>query len=122
MKRNFGMLHPEGYRKAIRLAKQAEKFHRPIITLVDTAGAYPGKGAEERGQAEAIAQCLAVFSEIRTPVLAIVLSEGGSGGALAFSVADHIMMLEHAIYSILSRRALQAFCGRMNPERQRQPV
>lgn len=102
MQRNFGMLHPEGYRKAIRLAKQAEKFHRPIITLVDTAGAYPGKGAEERGQAEAIAQCLAVFSEIRTPVLAIVLSEGGSGGALAFSVADHIMMLEHAIYSILS--------------------
>ena len=102
MKRNFGMLHPEGYRKAIRLAKQAEKFHRPIITLVDTAGAYPGKGAEERGQAEAIAQCLAVFSEIRTPVLAIVLSEGGSGGALAFSVADNIMMLEHAIYSILS--------------------
>ena len=102
MKRSFGMLHPEGYRKAIRLAKQAEKFHRPIITLVDTAGAYPGRGAEERGQAEAIAQCLAVFSEIRTPVLAIVLSEGGSGGALAFSVADHIMMLEHAIYSILS--------------------
>lgn len=102
MKRSFGMLHPEGYRKAIRLAKQAEKFHRPIITLVDTAGAYPGRGAEERGQAEVIAQCLAVFSEIRTPVLAIVLSEGGSGGALAFSVADHIMMLEHAIYSILS--------------------
>lgn len=102
MKRNFGMLHPEGYRKALRLAKQAEKFHRPIITLVDTAGAYPGKGAEERGQAEAIAQCLEVFSTIRTPVLAIVLSEGGSGGALAFSVADHIMMLEHAMYSILS--------------------
>ena len=102
MKRNFGMLHPEGYRKAIRLAKQAEKFHRPIITLVDTAGAYPGKGAEERGQAEAIAKCLEVFSDIKTPVIAIVLSEGGSGGALAFSVADHILMLEHAIYSILS--------------------
>lgn len=102
MKRNFGMLHPEGYRKALRLAKQAEKFHRPIITLVDTAGAYPGKEAEERGQAEAIAQCLEVFSTIRTPVLAIVLSEGGSGGALAFSAADHIMMLEHAMYSILS--------------------
>lgn len=102
MKRNFGMLHPEGYRKALRLAKQAEKFHRPIITLVDTAGAYPGKGAEERGQAEAIAKCLEVFSDIKTPVIAIVLSEGGSGGALAFSVADHILMLEHAIYSILS--------------------
>lgn len=102
MKRNFGMLHPEGYRKALRLAKQAEKFHRPIITLVDTSGAFPGRGAEERGQAEAIAQCLEVFSTMKTPVIAIVLSEGGSGGALAFSVADHIMMLEHAIYSILS--------------------
>lgn len=102
MKRNFGMVHPEGYRKALRLAKQAEKFHRPIITLVDTSGAYPGKGAEERGQAEAIAQCLEVFSNIKTPVIAIVLSEGGSGGALAFSVADHIMMLENAVYSILS--------------------
>lgn len=102
MKRNFGMLHPEGYRKALRLAHQAEKFHRPIITLVDTSGAYPGKGAEERGQAEAIAQCLEVFATIKTPVIAIVLSEGGSGGALAFSVADHIMMLENAIYSVLS--------------------
>lgn len=102
MKRNFGMLHPEGYRKALRLAKQAEKFHRPIITLVDTSGAYPGKGAEERGQAEAIAKCLEVFATLKTPVIAVVLSEGGSGGALAFSVADHILMLEHAIYSVLS--------------------
>lgn len=102
MKRNFGMLHPEGYRKAMRLAKEAERFHRPIITLVDTSGAYPGKGAEERGQAEAIASCLALFSQLKTPVIAIVLSEGGSGGALAFSVADHILMLEHAMYSILS--------------------
>lgn len=102
MKQNFGMLHPEGYRKALRLAKQAEKFHRPIINFVDTAGAYPGKGAEERGQAEAIAQCLKVFSTLKTPVISIVLSEGGSGGALAFTVADHILMLEHAMYSILS--------------------
>lgn len=102
MKRNFGMLHPEGYRKAMRLAKEAQRFARPIITLVDTSGAYPGKGAEERGQAEAIAACLSLFSSIKTPVIAIVLSEGGSGGALAFSVADHIMMLEHAMYSILS--------------------
>ena len=102
MKRNFGMLHPEGYRKALRLAKDAERFKRPIITFVDTSGAYPGKGAEERGQAEAIAKCLEVFSQLKTPIIAIVLSEGGSGGALAFSVADHIMMLEHAIYSILS--------------------
>lgn len=102
MKRNFGMLQPEGYRKALRLAKQAERFHRPIITLVDTSGAYPGRGAEERGQAQAIAECLSVFSALQTPVVAIVLSEGGSGGALAFSVADHIFMLENAIYSILS--------------------
>lgn len=102
MKRNFGMLHPEGYRKALRLAKEAERFHRPILTFVDTSGAYPGKGAEERGQAEAIAQCLEVFATLKTPVIAIVLSEGGSGGALAFSVADHIVMMEHAIYSILS--------------------
>ena len=102
MKRNFGMLHPEGYRKAIRLAQEAQRFHRPIITFVDTSGAYPGKGAEERGQAEAIAQCLQVFSTLKTPVIAIVLSEGGSGGALAFSVADKILMLENAIYSILS--------------------
>lgn len=102
MKRNFGMLNPEGYRKALRMAKEAQRFHRPIITLVDTSGAYPGKGAEERGQAEAIAQCLEVFATIKTPVIAIVLSEGGSGGALAFSVADKIFMLEHAVYSILS--------------------
>ncbi|MEG0469418.1 acetyl-CoA carboxylase carboxyltransferase subunit alpha [Amedibacillus sp. YH-ame10] len=102
MKRNFGMLNPEGYRKALRLAKEAERFHRPIITLVDTSGAYPGKGAEERGQAEAIAQCLEVFSNLKTPVIAVVLSEGGSGGALAFSVADKIFMLENAVYSILS--------------------
>ncbi|MEG0275098.1 MAG: carboxyl transferase domain-containing protein, partial [Longicatena sp.] len=80
MKRNFGMLNPEGYRKALRLAKEAERFHRPIITLVDTSGAYPGKGAEERGQAQAIAECLEVFSNLKTPVIAIVLSEGGSGG------------------------------------------
>ena len=102
MKKNFGMLHPEGYRKALRLAHQAEKFHRPIITMVDTSGAYPGKGAEERGQAQAIAECLEVFSGLKTPVVAIVLSEGGSGGALAFSVADKILMLENAIYSVLS--------------------
>lgn len=102
MQRNFGMMHPEGYRKAMRLAKQAEKFHRPIIALVDTAGAYPGKGAEERGQANAIAECLHLFANLRTPVISIVLSEGGSGGALALSVGDRIIMLEHAVYSILS--------------------
>lgn len=100
--RNFGMVSPEGYRKARRLALQAEKFKRPIITIVDTAGAYPGKGAEERGQARAIAECLEVFSNLKTPVIAVVISEGGSGGALALSVADKIVMLENAVYSILS--------------------
>lgn len=102
LKKNFGMVSPEGYRKAIRLAKQAEKFNRPIITFVDTAGAYPGKGAEERGQASAIAECLYTFSDLKVPVIAVVISEGGSGGALALSVADRIVMFENAIYSILS--------------------
>lgn len=102
IKRNFGMANPEGYRKAIRIAKQAEKFKRPIITFVDTAGAYPGKGAEERGQAEAIAQCLLEFSSLKTIVICVVIGEGGSGGALALSVADKIIMLENSIYSILS--------------------
>lgn len=102
LKKNFGMVNPEGYRKAMRLALQAEKFKRPIITLVDTSGAYPGKGAEERGQAQAIAECLFTFSNLKTPVICIVLSEGGSGGALALSIGDRIVMLENAIYSILS--------------------
>ena len=100
--RHFGMCNPEGYRKALRLAKQAEKFHRPIITFVDTAGAYPGIEAEERGQAQAIAECLYTFSDLKTPVICIVLSEGGSGGALALSVIVRICMLENAIYSVLS--------------------
>lgn len=102
LKRNFGMSNPEGYRKALRVAKQAEKFKRPIITFVDTAGAFPGKGAEERGQAEAIAQCLMQFSNLKTIVICVVIGEGGSGGALALSVGDRIIMLENAIYSILS--------------------
>lgn len=100
--KNFGMNNPEGYRKAIRAARQAEKFNRPIITFVDTSGAYPGKGAEERGQAEAIATCLATFSSLKVPIICVVISEGGSGGALALSVGDRIIMLENAIYSILS--------------------
>jgi len=102
MQCNFGMLHPEGYRKAHRLALQAEKFNRPIITIIDTAGAYPGEKAEERGQAEAIAANLKLFSTLKVPVIAIVLSEGGSGGALALGVADRVYMMENAIYSILS--------------------
>ncbi len=102
MKRNFGMTSPEGFRKSLRLAKEAEKFNRPIITIVDTSGAYPGKGAEERGQARAIAENLLEFSNLNVPVIAIVLSEGGSGGALALTVSDYIYMFENAVYSVLS--------------------
>ncbi len=102
LKRNFGMTSPDGFRKTLRLAKEAEKFKRPIITIVDTSGAYPGKGAEERGQARAIAQNLYEFSKLKTPVVAIILSEGGSGGALALTVSDYIFMFENAVYSVLS--------------------
>jgi len=100
--RNFSMPHPEGYRKALRLMKQAEKFHRPIICFIDTPGAYCGLGAEERGQGEAIASNLAQMMLLKTPIISIVISEGGSGGALALGVADKVYMLEHAVYSILS--------------------
>ena len=99
---NFGMPGPEGYRKAQRLMRQAEKFGRPIITFVDTPGAYPGKEAEERGQGEAIAQCLALMSTLTVPVICVVTGEGGSGGALALAVANRVLMLEHAVYSVLS--------------------
>ena len=100
--RNFGMPSPEGYRKALRLMKLAEKFHLPIITFIDTPGAYPGIGAEERGQSEAIARNLFVMSQLRTPIIATVIGEGGSGGALAIGVGDCIMMAEHSIYSVIS--------------------
>jgi len=100
--RNFGMAHPEGYRKALRLMKQAEKFNRPIICIIDTPGAYPGIGAEERGQAGAIALNLREMSRIKVPIIAIVLSEGGSGGALGIGVGDSVAMFENSIYSILS--------------------
>ena len=100
--RNFGMPHPEGYRKALRLMKQAEKFKRPVICLVDTPGAYCGIGAEERGQGEAIARNLMEMANLKTPVVSIIIGEGGSGGALALAVADEVWMLEHSIYSILS--------------------
>lgn len=100
--RNFGMPRPEGYRKALRLYKIAEKFQLPIITLIDTPGAYPGIGAEERGQSEAIARNLYVMSELKTPILGVVIGEGGSGGALALGVVDHLMMLQHSIYSVIS--------------------
>jgi acetyl-CoA carboxylase carboxyl transferase subunit alpha len=100
--RNFGQPHPEGYRKALRLMKLAERFSLPVITLIDTPGAYPGIGAEERGQAEAIATNLQEMSRLRTPIISIVIGEGGSGGALALSVADRLYLLEHAVYSVIS--------------------
>lgn len=102
IKRNFGMPNPESYKKGIRFMKQAEKFHRPIITFIDTKGAYPGIGAEERGQGEAIARSMFELSHLKTPIIAIVIGEGSSGGALALGVGDKIIMLENAVYSILS--------------------
>lgn len=102
LERNFAMPHPEGYRKALRLMEQAEKFKRPIITFIDTPGAYPGIGAEERGQGEAIAKNLMRMSELTVPIISIIIGEGGSGGALALGVGNKVMMLENAIYSILS--------------------
>jgi len=100
--RNFGMPHPEGYRKALRLMKLAEAFKKPILTMIDTPGAFPGGGAEERGQAEAIARNLKTMVMLRTPIIAVVIGEGGSGGALAIGVGDRILMLEHSIYSVIS--------------------
>jgi acetyl-CoA carboxylase carboxyl transferase subunit alpha len=100
--RNFGMPHPEGYRKALRLMHMAQKFAKPVITFIDTPGAYPGLGAEERGQAEAIARNLREMAALRTPILAIVTGEGGSGGALAIGMGNRVLMLEYAIYSVIS--------------------
>ena len=100
--RNFGMPHPEGYRKALRLMKLAESFKKPILTMIDTPGAFPGVGAEERGQAEAIARNLETMVMLRTPIITVVIGEGGSGGALAIGVGDRILMLEHSIYSVIS--------------------
>lgn len=108
IKRNFGMPHPEGYRKALRLMKQAEKFKRPIITFIDTPGAYCGLGAEERGQGEAIAVNLIEMSKLKTPVIAIVIGEGGSGGALALGIGDRVCMLENSIYSVISPEGLSS--------------
>ncbi|MBU8065318.1 acetyl-CoA carboxylase carboxyltransferase subunit alpha [Staphylococcus aureus] len=100
--RNFGMAHPEGYRKALRLMKQAEKFNRPIFTFIDTKGAYPGKGAEERGQSESIATNLIEMASLKVPVIAIVIGEGGSGGALGIGIANKVLMLENSTYSVIS--------------------
>jgi acetyl-CoA carboxylase carboxyl transferase subunit alpha len=102
LRRNFGMPHPEGYRKALRVMQLAEKFNTPVITLIDTPGAYPGLGAEERGQAEAIARNLREMARLRVPLISAVIGEGGSGGALALGVTDRILMMENAIYSVIS--------------------
>ncbi len=102
IRRNFGMANPEGYRKALRVMKLAEKFHIPVITFIDTPGAFPGIGAEERGQAEAIARNLLEMARLRTPVVVAVIGEGGSGGALALGIGDEILMMEYAIYSVIS--------------------
>jgi acetyl-CoA carboxylase carboxyl transferase subunit alpha len=112
IRRNFGMPRPEGYRKALRLMAMAERFHVPILNFIDTPGAYPGVGAEERGQAEAIAKNILVMSVLKTPILAMVIGEGGSGGALAIGVADRILMLEFSIYSVISPESCAAILWR----------
>ncbi len=106
IRRNFGMPHPEGYRKALRLMEQAQKFKRPVVTFIDTSGAYCGLGAEERGQGQAIAQNLMAMARLRTPVISIVIGEGGSGGALGIGVADRVGMLSSAVYSVISPEGL----------------
>jgi acetyl-CoA carboxylase carboxyl transferase subunit alpha len=119
IQRNFGMAHPEGYRKSLRLMKMAEKFHKPIISFLDTPAAYPGIGAEERGQAEAIAHNLKVMAGIKVPIVIAVIGEGGSGGALAIGVGDRVYMLEYAIYSVCPPEACAAILWRnraMAPE------
>jgi acetyl-CoA carboxylase carboxyl transferase subunit alpha len=102
LRRNYGMAHPEGYRKALRLAKQAEKFGRPVLSIIDTPGAYPGISAEERGIGEAIARNLKEFSVLKTPVICVIIGEGGSGGALGIGVGDYLIMLENTVYSVIS--------------------
>ena len=119
LRRNFGMPHPEGYRKALRLMKMAEKFRRPVVTLIDTPGAYPGFGAEERGQAEAIATNLREMARLRTPTVCVVIGEGGSGGALALGVTDRILLLEHSIYSVISPEGCAAILWRSAEEREK---
>ncbi len=116
IRRNFGQPHPEGYRKALRLMEMAEKFKRPVINLIDTPGAYPGIGPEERGQGEAIASNLMHMSRLRTPIVSVVIGEGGSGGALALSVADRLFMLEHSVYSVISPEGCAAILWRKNVE------
>jgi acetyl-CoA carboxylase carboxyl transferase subunit alpha len=117
--RNFGSPHPEGYRKALRLMQMAEKFKKPVITFIDTPGAYPGIGAEERGQAEAIARNLREMARLRVPMISLVIGEGGSGGALALGVTNRILMLEHAVYSVISPEGCAAILWRTASEREK---
>ncbi|MBI1966634.1 MAG: acetyl-CoA carboxylase carboxyltransferase subunit alpha [Gemmatimonadetes bacterium] len=119
LRRNFGMAHPEGYRKALRLMMLAEKFEAPVITLVDTPGAYPGLGAEERGQAEAIARNLIEMASLRTPILTAVIGEGGSGGALAVGLADRVLMFENSVYSVISPEGCAAILWKDSSQRER---
>ena len=119
IQRNFGMPHPEGYRKAIRLYRLAERFHLPVVTLIDTPGAYPGPEAEERGQAEAIARSIETMTRLRTPVIAVILGEGGSGGALALGIGDVVLAFENAIYSVISPEGCAAILWRSASEAER---
>ena len=117
--RNFGMPHPEGYRKAIRLYRLAEKFHLPLITLIDTPGAYPGPEGEERGQAEAIAKAIFTMTRLQTPIIVVILGEGGSGGALALAVGDVVLAMQNAIYSVISPEGSAAILWRSPSEAER---
>jgi acetyl-CoA carboxylase carboxyl transferase subunit alpha len=119
IKRNFGMPHPEGYRKALRLMHLAARFHAPVITLIDTPGAYPGLGAEERGQSEALATNILEMAMLPTPVVAVVIGEGGSGGALALGVADRILMFENSVYSVISPEGCAAILWKDASQRER---
>jgi acetyl-CoA carboxylase carboxyl transferase subunit alpha len=119
LRRNFGMAHPEGYRKALRLMHLAEKFGAPVVTLVDTPGAYPGLGAEERGQAEAIARNLLEMAGLRTPTVTAVIGEGGSGGALAVGLADRVIMFENSVYSVISPEGCAAILWKDASQRER---
>ena len=119
LRRNFGMPHPEGYRKALRLMRQGERFGAPVVTLIDTPGAYPGLGAEERGQAEAIAHNLESMARLRTVLVAVIIGEGGSGGALALGLADRVVMLENSVYSVISPEGCAAILWKDASQKER---